>query len=94
MAKDDKLLWWKTKKNIYLLASFLVFISFFLTILAYRGPYFTYDLKKMKNNGADISVVLDISNSMYAQDIAPSRLIRSKMAIKTLKSLSGDRVSS
>ena len=48
----------------------------------------------MKNNGADISVVLDISNSMYAQDIAPSRLIRSKMAIKKLlKSLSGDRVS-
>ena len=84
----------KQRKKIYFFASILVFISFFLTILAYRGPYFTYDLKKMKNNGADISVVLDISNSMYAQDIAPSRLIRSKMAIKKLlKSLSGDRVS-
>ena len=84
----------KFKSNLFLTSTMLWFVGLIFILLSWRGPYISYKLEKKENRGADIAVVLDISNSMYAQDIAPSRLIRSKMAIKSvLSKLTGDRVS-
>jgi len=47
----------------------------------------------VKRKGADIMIALDVSNSMKAQDIQPSRLERSKQAISRLiDRLEGDRI--
>ncbi len=47
----------------------------------------------VERRGSDIIIALDVSNSMNAQDILPSRLEHSKQAIeKLIGELQGDRV--
>jgi Ca-activated chloride channel homolog len=49
--------------------------------------------EEAKQEGIDLVVCLDVSNSMKAEDIAPSRLSRSIMAIsKLIDRLHGDRI--
>lgn len=49
-------------------------------------------LEKTKHKGVDIVIALDISNSMMATDIKPSRLERAKMAIsKLIERFDGDQ---
>ena len=50
-------------------------------------------MEKVKREGIDLFLCVDISNSMHAEDIAPNRLERSKQAInKLISKLGGDRV--
>lgn len=50
-------------------------------------------LKEREVTGAEIMVVLDVSNSMLAQDYSPNRLERAKLAIsKLVDDLQGDRI--
>lgn len=50
-------------------------------------------LEKVKREGLDIVIALDVSNSMLAQDIKPSRLERAKQEIRgIIERLSGDRI--
>lgn len=50
-------------------------------------------LKKKEVKGAEIMIVLDVSNSMLAQDYSPNRLERAKLAIsKLVDELQGDRI--
>ncbi|NOX86341.1 MAG: VWA domain-containing protein [Chlorobi bacterium] len=75
-------------------------MKFFLTILAYiflvigiADPQIGSKLEKVKREGIDIFLVLDVSNSMLAEDIKPNRLERAKMAISNLiDKLEGDRI--
>lgn len=47
----------------------------------------------VKRQGADVVFALDVSRSMWAEDIAPSRLDKAKLLIsRTIDNLSGDRV--
>jgi Ca-activated chloride channel family protein len=47
----------------------------------------------VKRKGADIIIALDVSNSMMAQDIRPSRLERARQALNQLvDDLEGDRI--
>jgi len=55
-----------------------------LTILSIANLQVGSRLEEVKRSGADIMVVLDVSNSMLAEDIRPNRLQRSKMAISRL----------
>lgn len=47
-------------------------------ILAAARPQFGSKLETVKKEGIEVMVCLDISNSMLAEDIAPSRLEKSK----------------
>lgn len=50
-------------------------------------------MEKVKREGIDLFICVDISNSMHAEDIAPNRLERSKQAInKLISKLNGDRI--
>jgi len=50
-------------------------------------------MEEVKREGIDLYIAVDVSNSMNAQDIVPSRLDRSKQAInKLISELQGDRV--
>jgi Ca-activated chloride channel family protein len=49
-----------------------------------RRIWKSVDLDTIETQGVAIMVVLDISNSMEAQDIAPSRLQRAKLAVHDL----------
>jgi len=51
-----------------------------LLIVALARPQYGYDLQKIERRGLDIVVAIDTSKSMLAQDIAPDRLERAKLA--------------
>ncbi|MFN8166982.1 MAG: VWA domain-containing protein, partial [Bacteroidia bacterium] len=62
-------------------------------ILACANPQIGTRLEEVKREGVDIIIALDVSNSMKAQDIRPSRLERSKQAISRLiDQLQNDRI--
>ena len=51
-----------------------------LLIVALARPQYGFDLQKVEQRGLDIVVVIDTSKSMLAEDIAPNRLERAKLA--------------
>ena len=57
-------------------------LAFIITGVA--RPQFGSKLKKIKREGIEIVIALDVSNSMMAEDIKPNRLDRAKMAISRL----------
>jgi len=76
----------KLKKNLFLTA-------LLLSVLAVSGLRVGSGLKELKQEGMDVIVAMDLSTSMTAQDISPSRLERSKYEVKRLITLlKGDRI--
>ena len=64
-----------------------------LIIIALLGPLFGEVQKEVKAVGRDIFICVDLSESMNANDVSPSRLSRLKFALKNLTaSLKGDRI--
>jgi Ca-activated chloride channel family protein len=51
-----------------------------LLIFALARPQYGFDLQKIEQRGLDIVVAIDTSKSMLAEDIAPNRLERAKLA--------------
>ncbi len=64
-----------------------------LLVIAIANPQIGTKQEKIKGQGIDIMILLDVSNSMLAQDIQPNRLERAKFFIgKLLDNLKNDRV--
>lgn len=83
----------RVNKRIYI-GKILMFLSFFLMLIALSKPQKLEEEVKVKRDGIDISIVLDISRSMLASDIKPNRLARAKDVITTfVKERSNDRIS-
>jgi len=63
-----------------------VFLILALTsvIFALSDPQFGSRLEKVKRKGVELIIALDVSNSMLAGDIEPSRLERAKRAISQM----------
>lgn len=71
----------------------LFFMSIVFLILAIANPQIGVKGEKIKGQGLDIMILLDVSNSMLAEDIQPNRISRSKFFItKFLDQLKHDRV--
>lgn len=73
---------------------FLLFVSaIFFLILAAARPQFGSKLREEKSEGIEMMLVVDVSNSMLAEDFAPNRLERTKYAInKLFEGMKQDRV--
>ncbi len=64
-----------------------------LLILALANPQVGTRLEEVKRKGIDVFVALDVSLSMKAEDIRPSRLEKAKRDVSSLlRKLKGDRV--
>jgi len=62
-------------------------------IFAIAMPQTGSKLEKGKRKGVELMILLDVSNSMLAQDIKPSRLERAKQAIsKLIDKLENDKI--
>ncbi len=71
----------------------LILAAAALTVLALARPAWNPKPKDVQSSGRDVVFVVDVSRSMLAEDLAPSRLGRAKMAIlDCLDKLNGDRV--
>jgi Ca-activated chloride channel family protein len=70
----------------------LVLASAFL-IIALARPQYGFDLQEVEQSGLDIVVAIDTSKSMLAQDIAPDRLDRAKLAaLELMQDAKADRL--
>ena len=73
-------------------ASFVV-LGTLLLALTLAGPQCGTRVQEVQREGVDLVIALDVSTSMLAEDVAPSRLERAKNEIKKLlDELRGDRV--
>ncbi|MDA3930121.1 MAG: VWA domain-containing protein [Prolixibacteraceae bacterium] len=62
-------------------------------IIGIARPQFGAKLQKIKRQGVEIIIALDVSNSMMAEDIQPNRLERAKRAISRLtERLNNDKI--
>jgi Ca-activated chloride channel family protein len=61
--------------------------------LALAGPRIGTELREVERKGIDVVLALDVSQSMQARDVQPSRLDRARLEIENfVNELSGDRV--
>lgn len=75
------------------LKSTLFICAVTLVIFAAARPQFGSKLREEKAQGIEMMLVVDVSNSMLAEDFAPNRLERTRYAIdKLFSSLKQDRV--
>ena len=71
----------------------LLSIALLFLAIGMARPQLGAILKEKEIKGAEIMVVLDVSNSMLAEDYSPNRLERAKLAIsKLVDELQGDRI--
>ncbi len=70
-----------------------LFAGITLCIFVIAGPQFGTKLETVKKKGIEVMVCLDVSNSMLAEDISPSRLEKSKqMLSKMVDGFGNDKV--
>lgn len=68
-------------------------LALLFVIVGVAGPQFGSKLQQVKKKGVELMIALDVSNSMMAQDIKPSRLEKAKMAIsRMVEKLSNDKI--
>lgn len=68
-------------------------VAYSLIIFSLAGPQVGAKLTEVKRKGMEMIIALDVSNSMLAQDIKPSRIERAKQAISQLiDRFSNDRI--
>ena len=73
--------------------SLLLLLAFVFGIVALASPRFGTYYEEISRSGVDVFILLDVSRSMLAEDVAPNRLERAKSDIRDLlDSISGDRV--
>lgn len=71
----------------------LLFIGTILLIISASGPRIGSRLEEVEQKGREIIIALDVSNSMLAEDIKPSRLERSKQMInRMVDRMSNDKI--
>lgn len=71
----------------------LLLVGVTFLALALARPQWGRKLEEVRRRGVDVMIALDVSNSMLAEDVKPSRLARSREEVASLlDSLEGDRV--
>ena len=79
---------WRVRTKFALFAT-----AFSALVLAAARPQFGAKLREEKREGVEMMFVVDVSNSMLAEDFSPNRLDRTRYAIdKLFASLNQDRV--
>ncbi|MEM8558001.1 MAG: VWA domain-containing protein [Bacteroidota bacterium] len=71
----------------------LLVAALVLLVVALAGPRYGTQLREVQEESLDLVVALDVSSSMLAEDVAPSRLERAKYELRALlDDLQGARV--
>ncbi|MFH1121701.1 MAG: VWA domain-containing protein [Bacteroidota bacterium] len=71
----------------------MILLTFTGLLLALANPQVGSKIEKAQRKGVDLIIALDVSNSMLAQDIQPSRIERARQSISRLiDELENDRI--
>ena len=80
----------RTKRSLKLALRLLAFGCF---VLALARPQLGKSLQEVKVQGVELMIAIDVSNSMLAEDVKPSRLQHAKSEMnRLLDTLAGDKV--
>ena len=91
----------KVRKNLFkridikriILKDRLVFFSLVFMIFAASGPKIGTRIAPIERTGIDLVFAIDVSSSMNAEDVKPSRIQKAKFEIsQIINRLKGDRV--
>ncbi|MBC8492095.1 MAG: VWA domain-containing protein [Candidatus Marinimicrobia bacterium] len=75
------------------LKNILLFFALSAMLFAIVNPQIGTRIEEVKREGVDIMIAVDVSASMMAEDIKPSRLLKAKHSINTfIDKLKGDRI--
>ncbi|MFT3702197.1 MAG: VWA domain-containing protein [Agriterribacter sp.] len=93
---DEKLVYQLTKNFLpkrFLIRFCIVIGSFMLLVIGVANLQSATQVENSTRQGIDIMIALDVSKSMLAQDVKPSRLDRAKqLANKLMDQLQNDRI--
>lgn len=71
----------------------LVFVAFAFIVLGAANVQMGSKMEKITRKGVDVIIALDLSNSMLARDVQPSRMDRAKQLVnRLLDNMTNDRV--
>ncbi len=80
-------------KRFFRLKFILLFLAFFIGVLGAANLQMGNKMEKITRKGVDVMLALDVSKSMLAEDVQPSRLERAKQLIsKLMDKMNNDRV--
>ncbi len=83
------------EKSVFkpILKFFIIALAFIMLVIGLVNPKIGTKLETVKREGIDIVFALDVSKSMLAEDIAPSRLEKSKQIVSQLiNQMGSDRI--
>lgn len=85
---------YQRRSNKMLTRYSLLLLAFVCMVLALARPQFDFEWSEVKTKSKDLYIIVDVSQSMLAGDIAPNRLERAKRKLTDLLTmLTGERVS-
>ncbi len=71
----------------------LILLAVIVSCIVLLGPGWGDRVKETSSEGTDVLIALDVSMSMLAKDVNPSRLEKAKSAVRLIaQSLDGDRI--
>lgn len=71
----------------------ILMVALFLLVVAWANPQWGTKREKVKKKASDIIIAMDISNSMLADDVKPSRLERARaFGLDLIRELKGERI--
>lgn len=81
---------WPLGKRVQMIC---LYVGIGLLIIAAAGPKIGTEVREVKRQGVDLLVAMDLSASMNAEDVKPSRLEKAKYEVSRLVDrLDGDRI--
>lgn len=79
--------------NKHLLKFILLSLAFEFVVIGFANPQVGTKQEKVKRQGIDVFIAIDVSNSMLSEDVKPSRLLRAKNFISNfIDELHNDRL--
>ncbi|HLP50305.1 MAG TPA: VWA domain-containing protein [Chitinophagales bacterium] len=79
--------------NKHLLKFILLSLAFQFIVIGFANPQVGTKQEKVKRQGIDVFIAIDVSNSMLSEDIKPNRLMRAKNFISNfIDELHNDRL--
>ena len=72
---------------------YMQLVAVLLLIVVLAQPQFGTKVEKEKRKGIEVMIALDVSNSMMAQDVQPSRLEKAKQVLsKLVDGMTNDKI--
>lgn len=83
----------EASQSAYRWKAFLALAGLSLIIIGASGPRIGSKLQEVEQKGREVIIALDVSNSMLAEDVKPSRMERSKQLIgRMVDEMDNDRI--